>query len=599
MLRKSRDIPGPPTVPGLGNALSISDVIGEMRQQYGDVFRFWLGPDLNVIVSDPEEAKARYGASAGRWLSRTTADERCRATRWSSTRKPTQYLIVFKRMTKWYLQIDLLYYLTKLYHQQQVFIKKMLDLGDSIVRLRLKILETMTDEKKRELLDSKSDEKSNTELSVVDRLSQEATAKITSYLLQMMAYHPECQEKLYAEIQDVLDANEKDVTDEHIKQMTYLDMVFKEVIRLFPIGQAARLSSQYSTCSVTRGIGRIRTHLTQSGRYFGTKLVKTVSVKILREFRLTSPERYEDMRLVMAVSVASVNGYPVQLHPRNVDETQTTAPIPLTPHKPSVSVSPLKPTVSPKTPLKPSDSSVPTMHQNPSGQVLPVLSNPTSSSIGSPKPKATSSTNTSDVIEQDRTRQVAVVDSNMSRMSLDDINSIQNQLQKSLWNHMIDPKTSTRPTFKYCLVLEPFGLIFICCNLDAVEWLTLTTENTPFAGHNLVVILDDLENKLPKTVDMYVNISTDLVHDNIESVFNVLVRTNQSWLNTRQWRLVPNKCVSVTSLSPSDVTCLCVVFSVPLNDILRLRREEFKLHFLFGVVPVDYYEETKKEVIEN
>ncbi|KAI8442007.1 hypothetical protein MSG28_005660 [Choristoneura fumiferana] len=313
MLRKSRDIPGPPTVPGLGNALSfmgpperISDVIGEMRQQYGDVFRFWLGPDLNVIVSDPEEAKARYGASAGRWLSRTTADERCRATRWSSTRKPTQYLIVFKRMTKWYLQIDLLYYLTKLYHQQQVFIKKMLDLGDSIVRLRLKILETMTDEKKRELLDSKSDEKSNTELSVVDRLSQEATAKITSYLLQMMAYHPECQEKLYAEIQDVLDANEKDVTDEHIKQMTYLDMVFKEVIRLFPIGQAARLSSQYSTCSVTRG------------RYFGTKLVKTVSVKILREFRLTSPERYEDMRLVMAVSVASVNGYPVQLHPRNL-----------------------------------------------------------------------------------------------------------------------------------------------------------------------------------------------------------------------------------------------------------------------------------------
>ncbi|XP_073948136.1 uncharacterized protein [Choristoneura fumiferana] len=308
--------------------------------------------------------------------------------------------------------------------------------------------------------------------------------------------------------------------------------------------------------------------------------------------RLASLKEREEMILAL-VGKGTEDGE------ESVDETQTTAPIPLTPHKPSVSVSPLKPTVSPKTPLKPSDSSVPTMHQNPSGQVLPVLSNPTSSSIGSPKPKATSSTNTSDVIEQDRTRQVAVVDSNMSRMSLDDINSIQNQLQKSLWNHMIDPKTSTRPTFKYCLVLEPFGLIFICCNLDAVEWLTLTTENTPFAGHNLVVILDDLENKLPKTVDMYVNISTDLVHDNIESVFNVLVRTNQSWLNTRQWRLVPNKCVSVTSLSPSDVTCLCVVFSVPLNDILRLRREEFKLHFLFGVVPVDYYEETKKEVIEN
>ncbi|XP_073948135.1 cytochrome P450 4C1-like [Choristoneura fumiferana] len=475
MLRKSRDIPGPPTVPGLGNALSfmgpperISDVIGEMRQQYGDVFRFWLGPDLNVIVSDPEEAKSllsnnktstkgpqyKYmtdycgqgilSGSGPVWRKRRKVvipnygrravqsyevvfnqeadvtverlkkipegktfdiyDDIVRGTTYTVcqtlmglTREQTlklpyleaviteshdQYLIVFKRMTKWYLQIDLLYYLTKLYHQQQVFIKKMLDLGDSIVRLRLKILETMTDEKKRELLDSKSDEKSNTELSVVDRLvlsnqipeydeilkelftaftsSQEATAKITSYLLQMMAYHPECQEKLYAEIQDVLDANEKDVTDEHIKQMTYLDMVFKEVIRLFPIGVMLQrtLTEDIKLRNVTLPAGCSLVipifHMQRDkrywenpnafnperfepckpipeaylpfshgpmdclGRYFGTKLVKTVSVKILREFRLTSPERYEDMRLVMAVSVASVNGYPVQLHPRNV-----------------------------------------------------------------------------------------------------------------------------------------------------------------------------------------------------------------------------------------------------------------------------------------
>uniref|UniRef100_A0A0K8TUH1 Cytochrome p450 n=1 Tax=Epiphyas postvittana TaxID=65032 RepID=A0A0K8TUH1_EPIPO len=475
LLQKSRDIPGPPTLPGLGNALSfmgppegISDVIGELRQKYGDIFRFWLGPDLNVIVSDPEDVKnllsnnktstkgpqykyiADYcgqgilSGSGPEWRKRRKVvipnygkravqtyevifnqeadetlerlkkvpkgkvfdiyDDVVRGTTYTVcqtlmglTREQTinlphidavlneshdLYLCVFKRMTQWYLQIDLFFYMTKFYQQQQTFIKKMLELGDIIVRHRLKVLETMDNEKKMELLNSKGDEKSNTELSVPDRLvlsnqiseydeilkelftvftsSQEATAKITSYLLQMMAYHPECQEKLYAEIQDVL-GDEKDLTDDHIKQMTYLDMVFKEVIRLFPIGVMLqrtvtediklRNHTLPAGCSLVIPIFHIQrdkrywenpnafnperfapgnsipdAYLPFSlgpmdclGRNFGTKLVKTVSVKVLRQFRLTSPEKYEDMRLVMAVSVASVNGYPVQLHPRKVE----------------------------------------------------------------------------------------------------------------------------------------------------------------------------------------------------------------------------------------------------------------------------------------
>lgn len=44
------------------------------------------------------------------------------------------------------------------------------------------------------------------------------------------------QEKLYQEIKDVIGNEDTTVTDEHLKDMSYLDMVFKEVIRLFPIG---------------------------------------------------------------------------------------------------------------------------------------------------------------------------------------------------------------------------------------------------------------------------------------------------------------------------------------------------------------------------
>lgn len=44
------------------------------------------------------------------------------------------------------------------------------------------------------------------------------------------------QEKLYAEIKAVTSDDDRWITDEDLKMMPYLDMVFKEVLRLFPIG---------------------------------------------------------------------------------------------------------------------------------------------------------------------------------------------------------------------------------------------------------------------------------------------------------------------------------------------------------------------------
>ncbi|XP_063388700.1 cytochrome P450 4g15-like [Cydia fagiglandana] len=478
LLHISDQLPGPPTIPILGNALQIvgppeelTNTVGRYLQEYGDLFRVWIGPDLNIFVNDPDDIKTllkshktsikgpqykyirdycgsgllsgsgpswricrktvlpNYGKKALEAYDEVINDEAnetvrrlmaksggktfdiyddivlgttytvCR-TLMGLTREQTialpnlntkflhdvhdVYLIVFMRMTQWYLQVDPFYWMTKYYQTQKEMIKKITEIANTNVKHRLKILESMDESMIKEILNAEGDNKHNTELSVIDRLllsnqlpsheelvkqwftlftaSQEATAKITSYALLMMAYHPECQEKVYAEIKEVFEDNIRDVTEDDLKLMPYLDMVFKEVIRLFPIGvmlqrtiaedieisnatlpagcslvipiyhlhrdkrywtnpnafEPERFSPENSTlrhpnCYIPFSLGPMDC----MGRYFAIKLVKTICIKVLQKFRLTSPESYEDMRLVMAVSVASVNGYPVQVHPRN------------------------------------------------------------------------------------------------------------------------------------------------------------------------------------------------------------------------------------------------------------------------------------------
>lgn len=63
----SLKIGGPTALPLVGNGLlflsdssvEIFDKIIKILHEYGDFFRIWLGPELNVIISDPKDIEVR------------------------------------------------------------------------------------------------------------------------------------------------------------------------------------------------------------------------------------------------------------------------------------------------------------------------------------------------------------------------------------------------------------------------------------------------------------------------------------------------------------------------------------------------------------
>jgi cytochrome P450 len=50
----------------------------------------------------------------------------------------------------------------------------------------------------------------------------------------LVAFHPEVQDKIFEELQRVFCSVDEEVTDEHLKRLTYLDCVIKETMRFWP-----------------------------------------------------------------------------------------------------------------------------------------------------------------------------------------------------------------------------------------------------------------------------------------------------------------------------------------------------------------------------
>lgn len=63
----------------------------------------------------------------------------------------------------------------------------------------------------------------------------ETSSLIIAAALVMLAMHDEVQEKLYNEVQNVIDELGPEITEAHLHKLNYLDMVIKETLRLFPV----------------------------------------------------------------------------------------------------------------------------------------------------------------------------------------------------------------------------------------------------------------------------------------------------------------------------------------------------------------------------
>ncbi|XP_026727246.1 cytochrome P450 4g15-like [Trichoplusia ni] len=455
-------VPGPPALPILGNALIFMVNPGEMLEKisglhdtYGQYFRFWLGPDLNISIKNPKDIRAlltsnkvnqkgpvynflipflgagilsggptwrphrkiatqSYNKKSVSHFTPIFNREAEQIARVISNRDPNvkfdiykdvvacttqcvnqtlmglskedsqdlsrmeemvsrtreMYALIFKAMTKWWLQIPLIYWMLGYGKKQNYFRKLVDDFTSDIVKRRQKALaEATPNEDCMGIVDrfilsgDLTEEEIKLETLTLFTTSQEAAAKIASGVLMFLAHLPDWQNKVYHEILDLVGPSGP-VTSEQLKQLQYLDMVFKETLRYFSI---AALIQRTVEEEITIDEGRITLPVGTSlvipihqlhrdprywedplkvmperflpenvkkrdpnafvpfslgpmdclGRVYATALIKTIVVWVLRYTRLEPAGSLDNIKLQVAISVACAGGYNVRVRPRN------------------------------------------------------------------------------------------------------------------------------------------------------------------------------------------------------------------------------------------------------------------------------------------
>ncbi|XP_021707901.1 probable cytochrome P450 313a4 [Aedes aegypti] len=163
--------------------------------------------------------------------------------------------IVSKRFFTIWQYPEVLYRMTDAYKTEQALLKAHHEITENIVR-QVKFHEqiNMTDEKfaaldgsskthnfieclvkymRTSIHTSQADIFSHIDMTLF--AGNDTTAKSLSYVLLLMAMHPEVQERCYQEVMEVCPGEERFISAEDTANLTYLDMVCKEGMRLFPV----------------------------------------------------------------------------------------------------------------------------------------------------------------------------------------------------------------------------------------------------------------------------------------------------------------------------------------------------------------------------
>ncbi|XP_031617885.1 probable cytochrome P450 313a4 [Contarinia nasturtii] len=198
-----------------------------------------------------------------------------------------------------------------------------------------------------------------TEQNVLDELKTvllagyETTATAATNICALLAIYPDAQEKLFEEIRSVLPDQKMDVTQEDIKNMPYLDAFIKEAFRFFPVVPVLTRSLKEDMClgevTIPKGTEYImdiwNMHRTRSnwkfdatkfnpenffpqnalprhpysyipfsagprnciGIKYGNIALKLIIVYMIRQYRIVTKARMEDLKFRMTVTLCLVN----------------------------------------------------------------------------------------------------------------------------------------------------------------------------------------------------------------------------------------------------------------------------------------------------
>ncbi|KAJ6637457.1 putative cytochrome P450, partial [Pseudolycoriella hygida] len=192
----------------------------------------------------------------------------------------------------------------------------------------------------------------------------DTSAASIAYTLLLLAMHPDHQERVFDELKTILPSKDTAICAEHIPKMKYLEVCISESLRLFPVvslmskmvkNGSINLSGYtvHPGVSIVIGVNRVQRKMKYWGpdankfdprRFLPENIMKvnrfayipfsdgsrncvgykyayvamkSILAHILRNYRLTTPLKLEDLKLRMRVNIYLLNKHMVQIYERN------------------------------------------------------------------------------------------------------------------------------------------------------------------------------------------------------------------------------------------------------------------------------------------
>ncbi|CAO1393073.1 unnamed protein product [Diamesa hyperborea] len=200
------------------------------------------------------------------------------------------------------------------------------------------------------------------ELNVFILAGHETTALTMSGVLLFLAMHQEVQDKVVLELKDVFDSVDQETENEMLNKLPYLDLVIKETLRLLPIapilGREATKDIELKSCTIPAGaiifLNMFDVHrnpkywgddahlfnpdrfLPQNfckvhpyayapfskgprnciGMKYGMNVMKIALSHILRNYKVTTNLKFEDLEYKVAITLRVVQNYMIKVERR-------------------------------------------------------------------------------------------------------------------------------------------------------------------------------------------------------------------------------------------------------------------------------------------